>query len=73
MNRTIALFRREYGRKLCKALQSAGWQITIGGKHFRLISPRRGKVFASLTPSDRRAEKNLRSDLSRHGLDTQGR
>ena len=56
--------------QLMDTAKSQGWSIELAkGGHFKWVSPSGAVVFTSCTPSDKRAFKNIQSDLRRYGLD----
>jgi hypothetical protein len=56
-------------RPLAQRARTQGWHVcACSGGHIRWSSPAGGFVISSATPSDRRAPRNLRRALRRHGL-----
>jgi hypothetical protein len=56
-------------RPLAQRARAQGWHVcACSGGHIRWSSPAGGFVISSATPSDRRAPRNLRRALRRHGL-----
>lgn len=57
-------------RKIAKLAEKAGWTVSFTkGHHIKFTSPEGKPIFASGTPGDHRATKNLKSDLRRAGLE----
>lgn len=59
-------------RGLISSAEAQGWRIVRGTNHIKCYPPEvdRGIVVISVTPSDKRAYKNIKSDLESHGLKT---
>ena len=57
-------------KKLFKEIKSHGWRVSRRNNgHFLLQGPNDQKVYCGGTPSDHRAIKNIKKDLSKAGLD----
>lgn len=54
-------------RELMIAAKKQGWGIVVN-KHIKWIPPAGGPYFSSTSPSDWRALRNLKRDLSKRGL-----
>lgn len=59
-------------RELISSAEAQGWRVVYGNKHIKCYPPEvdRGLVVISTTPSDKRAYRNIKSDLERKGLVT---
>lgn len=63
---------RKDWRRLVRAIEDAGGEVTLRkAGHYRIAGPG-GIYFTSATPSDHRARLNLVSDLKGIGLDVRG-
>ena len=68
MKRISITSNRELGELILLA-QSQGWVITKRtNNHLKWVAPSGFVYFSSVTPSDGRAIKNIKSDLRRAGL-----
>jgi hypothetical protein len=57
-------------KPLIEEARRSGWEIfKRNNGHLKFVGPDGEKVFCSHTPSDHRAIKNIKKDLSNAGLD----